>query len=423
VLLIGSGGREHALAWKLAGSPEVERLYVAPGNPGIATQAHCVPIAAADEPALLDFAARERIDLVVIGPEAPLVAGLADRFAADGRLALGPSAGAAAIEGSKAFAKDLMARHGIPTARFATFDDPAAARRYCRQVGVPLVVKADGLAAGKGATVCQTLEEADAAIAACLEQRRFGPSGAVIVIEEFLQGQEVSFFVLSNGTDALALGAAQDHKPVFDGDRGPNTGGMGAFSPVAIFDAALERRVMETIVRPTFAALAKEGLPYRGVLFVQLMLTSPEPKVVEFNCRWGDPECEVLVTRLQADLVPLLAAAAAGQPLPTTVSWAAETSVCVVVASGGYPGSYRTGLDIEGVTAAAAVPGVQIFHAGTAERAGRLVTAGGRVLAVTATARSLAAALGRAYDAVGRIRFEGMHYRRDIGGKARPGRD
>ncbi|OLB00029.1 MAG: phosphoribosylamine--glycine ligase [Candidatus Rokubacteria bacterium 13_2_20CM_70_12] len=415
VLLVGGGGREHALAWKIAQSPRVTALFTAPGNPGIARHAVCVPLTADALDGLVAFARRERIDLTVVGPEAPLVAGLADRLLDAGLAVFGPIAQAAAIEGSKAFAKDLMARNAIPTARFATFDDPARARGYCREVGPPLVVKADGLAGGKGAIVCRTLADADEAVAECMERAAFGAAGATVVVEEFLSGEEVSFFALANGADALPLAAAQDHKTVFDGDQGPNTGGMGAYSPVASFDAAMERRVMDTIVRPTIAALAKDGAPYRGVLYVGLMLTAEGPKVIEFNCRFGDPECQALVVRVPGDLVPLLVAAAHGGPWPEVGPWSTRASVCVVLASGGYPGKYGTGAAIEGVESAETAPGVTVFHAGTALRDGRLVTAGGRVLGVTAVAGDLATAIARAYGAVGAIRFEGMHYRRDIG--------
>ena len=415
MLIVGGGGREHALAWKIAQSPRVTALFTAPGNPGIARHAVCVPLAADALDGLVAFARRERIDLTVVGPEAPLVAGLADRLLDAGLAVFGPIAQAAAIEGSKAFAKDLMARNAIPTARFATFDDPARARGYCREVGPPLVVKADGLAGGKGAIVCRTLADADEAVAECMERAAFGAAGATVIVEEFLSGEEVSFFALANGADALPLAAAQDHKTVFDGDQGPNTGGMGAYSPVASFDAAMERRVMDTIVRPTIAALAKEGAPYRGVLYVGLMLTAEGPKVIEFNCRFGDPECQALVVRVSGDLVPLLVAAAHGGPWPEVGPWSTRASVCVVLASGGYPGKYGTGAAIEGVESAETAPGVTVFHAGTALREGRLVTAGGRVLGVTAVAGDLATAIARAYGAVGAIRFEGMHYRRDIG--------
>jgi len=415
ILIVGGGGREHALAWKIAQSPLVDTLIAAPGNPGIARHAQCVAIGVDAHDALVDFARRERVDLVVIGPEAPLVAGLTDRFAAAGLAVFGPSARAAAIEGSKAFSKDLMRRHNIPTARFAAFDDAGRARRFCREMGAPLVVKTDGLAAGKGAIVCPTLEDADVAIAECMERRAFGAAGARVVVEEFMTGQEVSFFVLSNGGDVMALAAAEDHKTVFDGDRGPNTGGMGCYSPVAAFDEAIEKRVMETIVRPTLQALAGEGAPYRGVLYVGLMLTAQGPKVVEFNCRFGDPECQALMVRAPGDLVPFLLAAARGDGWPAYRPWPSTASVCVNLASGGYPGSYPTGLAIRGVEAAEARPGVQVFHAGTATKHGMLVTAGGRVLGVTAVAEQMDDAIAAAYAAVRAISFEGMHYRTDIG--------
>ena len=418
VLIVGGGGREHALAWKIRQSPLVQVLFAAPGNPGIARDATCVQIGVDAQRDLVAFARRERVDLAVVGPEAPLVAGLADRLAEGALTVFGPGARAAAIEGSKVFAKDLMRRHHIPTAQFSTFDDPDRARRYCRELGAPLVVKADGLAAGKGAIVCRTLGEAEAAIAECMERRGFGAAGARVVVEELMIGDEVSFFVLSNGHDAIALAAAQDHKTIFDGDRGPNTGGMGACSPVGVFDEPLEKRVMETIVRPTLAALASEGAPYRGVLYVGLMLTTGGPKVVEFNCRFGDPECQVLLTRAPGDLVPWLLAAALGATWPPAISWPHNASVCVNLASSGYPGAYTIGLPIRGVDAAQARPGVRVFHSGTADREGRLVTAGGRVLGVTAVAETLEGAIAAAYAAVGDISFDGMHYRTDIGRRA-----
>jgi phosphoribosylamine---glycine ligase len=415
ILVIGGGGREHALAWKIAQSPLVDTLFAAPGNPGIARHARCVAIGVDAHEDLVAFARRERIDLTVIGPEAPLVAGLADRLAAAGLSVFGPGARAAAIEGSKAFSKDLMRRHGIPTARFATFDDAERARRFCREMGAPLVVKADGLAAGKGAIICATLAEADAAIGECMERLVFGAAGARVVVEEFMVGQEISFFALANGVDVVPLAAAEDHKAVFDGDRGPNTGGMGCYSPVAVFDEALEKRVMETIVHPTLAALAGEGAPYRGVLYAGLMLTAQGPRVVEFNCRFGDPECQALMVRAPGDLVPLLLAAARGEAWPAAHPWPSTASVCVNLASGGYPGTYPTGVPIHGVEAADAQPGVRVFHAGTATKNGTLVTAGGRVLGVTAVADSMDTAIAAAYAAVREISFDGMHYRTDIG--------
>lgn len=413
ILLVGGGGREHALAWAIGKSRRVTSLYAAPGNPGIARHATCVPIAADALDDIVRFVGRERIDLTVVGPEVPLVAGLADRFTAAGHAVFGPSAAAARIEGSKAFSKDLMARHHVPTARFRTFTDAVAAQRYCRELG-PCVVKTDGLAAGKGAIVCPTVAEADAAIAQCMERAEFGAAGRTVVVEEFMEGEEVSFFALVSGTDVLPLGAAEDHKAVYDGDRGPNTGGMGAFSPVPGFDAALEARVMETIVRPVVTALAAEGAPYHGVLYAGLMLTAEGPKVVEFNCRFGDPECQVLMVRLTEDLVPALLAVARREPLPVLLTWSDDAAVCVNLASGGYPGRYPTGLSITGVDEAER-GGAQVFHAGTAVKDGRLVTAGGRVLSVTATAPSVPEAIARVYGAVEQIRFDGMHFRRDIG--------
>jgi phosphoribosylamine---glycine ligase len=420
ILVVGGGGREHALVWKIARSPLVEHVWAAPGNPGIARHATCLDIAVDDDQGLGGFAAGHGVDLVVVGPEQPLVIGVADRLRARGLAVFGPGARAAAIEGSKAYAKRLMAAHGVPTARHATFGDPAAARRYCREIGTPCVVKTDGLAAGKGAIVCQTLEEADAAIAQCMERREFGNAGATVVVEEFMRGEEVSFFVLAGASGVLPLAAAQDHKTVFDGDRGPNTGGMGAYSPVAAVDGALHVRIMREIVGPILVALAADGAPYQGVLYVGLMLTGEGPRVVEFNCRFGDPECQPIMMRMDEDIVPLLAAVARGDGLPTPRPWSTDgpAAVCVTLASGGYPGRYTTGQAITGIEAAEARPGTRVFHAGTARRDGRLVTAGGRVLGVTAVADDLTAAIAAAYEGVSHIRFEGMHYRTDIGRRA-----
>ena len=415
VLLVGGGGREHALAWKLAQSPRLGRMVAAPGNPGIAAHARCVGVkdVAIDE--LVALAKQERVDLVVVGPEAPLSLGLADRLRAHGFAVFGASAAAARLESSKAFAKDLMARHGIPTARFQTFRDAAAARRFCRDLGAPLVVKADGLAAGKGVTVCRTLEEADRALALCFEARAFGESGLTVVIEEFLEGEEASFFVFSDGAAVLPLAGAQDHKTVFDGDRGPNTGGMGAYSPTPVLDAAMQERVMADIVRPTIAAMAKDGTPYAGVLYVGLMITRDGPKVIEFNCRFGDPECQAILPRLDGDLLDLLEATATGRGLPGALRWSPRASVCVVMSSGGYPGPYETGRPISGVEAAGGLADVTVFHAGTALAGGSLVTAGGRVLGVQALGDDVASAVSAAYSAVACISFDGAHFRRDIG--------
>ena len=417
VLLVGGGGREHALAWALARSPELTALIAAPGNPGIARHARCVavPDTALDEQVAL--ARREQPDLVVVGPEAPLAAGLGDRLRKAGFAVFGPSAAAARIESSKAFAKELMARAGVPTARFEVFDALAPAQAWCRRLGAPLVVKADGLAAGKGAIVCATLEEADRALALCLEERAFGDSGRRVVVEEFMVGEEVSCFALSDGEATVACGVAQDHKTIFDGDRGPNTGGMGAYAPVPAFDAGTHERAMAEIVRPTIAALAKADAPYGGVLYAGLMLTREGPRVVEFNCRFGDPECQVLLPLLADDLLPLLDAVARGRGLPPALRWREQSSVCVVAASGGYPGPYETGRVIRGLDPEGGLPGANVFHAGTARKEGTLVTAGGRVLGVQTHAPGLREAIERAYEAVERVHFEGMHVRRDVGAK------
>jgi len=424
VLLVGGGGREHALAWKIAQSPHLTRLYAAPGNPGVARHAECVPVGDGAVEELVGLAARERIDLVVIGPELPLSLGLADRLSQAGLAVFGPGQAAARLESSKAFSKDMMARYGIPTARFKVFRDAQPARRFCRELGAPLVVKADGLAAGKGVIVCRTLPEADAALKLCLEDGAFGPAGRTVVVEEFMEGEEASFFALTDGASALPLPAAQDYKTIFDDDRGPNTGGMGAYSPAPVVDEAMSRRVMDEIVSPTIAAMAKEGAPYVGALYVGLMITAEGPRVVEFNCRFGDPECQTIMPRLDEDILPVFEAIAAGRGLPTSLRWRAEASVCVVLASPGYPGPPRTGLPIHGLDAAGGLDadgglsGINVFHAGTARRAGVLVTSGGRVLGVQALGPDVRAAVASAYAAVERVRFDGMQFRRDIGRRA-----
>src|SRR3990172_9400041 len=393
VLVIGSGGGEDALVWRPSQSPRVAALYAAPGNPGMGRDAACVPIKADALDDLVAFAERERIDLTVVGPELPLILGIADRFQARGLAIFGPSQSAAALEGSKAFAKTLMAKHGIPTARFQTFQDPVSARRFARELGAPLVVKADGLAGGRAAIVCRAPEEADQAIALCLEQRAFGPAGEQIVVEEFLVGEEASFFALTDGETALPLGTAQDHKTVFDDDQGPNTGGMGSYSPAPIVDALMHEEIMKTIILPTVHAMAAEGRPYRGVIYAGLMLTRQGPKVLEYNCRFGDPEHQTIMPRLQDDPLLLLHAVARGERLPSTVRWRPEAAVCVVLASGGYPGEYQTGKSITGVEEAEKLMDFPVFHAGTALEDGRLVTAGGRVLRVTALGPDTPAAI------------------------------
>jgi phosphoribosylamine--glycine ligase len=393
-------------------------LYAAPGNPGIATVARCVPVASDQVTALADLVERERIDLTVVGPEQPLALGLVDTLEARGLAVFGPTRAAAELESSKVFAKTLFARYAIPTARFGIFEDSRAASAFVRELGGRAVVKADGLAAGKGAVVCPEPEVADHAIGDMLDRHVLGPAGNRVVVEELLEGEELSCFALVDGEGLCPLAAAQDHKTVFDDDRGPNTGGMGAYSPTPALDAGLEAEILERVMRPTVAAMRREGRPYRGVLYAGLMLTPGGPRVLEFNVRLGDPEAQVLMMRLDGDLLPLCRAVAQGRGLPAAVPWRADAAVTVVLASGGYPGSYPTGFPIAGVETAGARPGVAVFHAGTTVRDGRLVTSGGRVLGVTALGPALPAAVRAAYDAVVDIRFEGMHYRRDIGRRA-----
>jgi phosphoribosylamine--glycine ligase len=418
VLLVGGGGREHALAWKLVQSPRLGALYAAPGNPGIARLAECLPVRADDVAAVAALADRERIDLTVVGPEGPLALGVADALRARGRPVFGPSRTAAALESSKVFAKELFARHGIPTARFGVFDAPGPARAFVAELGGRAVVKADGLAAGKGAVVCRDPAEAARAIGDMLERRVFGDAGARIVVEELLEGVEVSVFALTDGQSICPLASAQDHKAVFDGDRGPNTGGMGAYSPAPVLGPALDREVCRTVLEPTIRAMIAEGRPYRGVLFAGLMLTPAGVRVLEYNVRFGDPECQVLMLRLADDLLPLCRAVAEGHGLPPSAVWRPDAAACVVLASGGYPGEHATGFPIEGIERAEAHPGVTVFQAGTARREGRLVTAGGRVLGVTALGADIPAAVAAAYAAALEIRFDGVHYRRDIGHRA-----
>ena len=416
ILLIGSGGREHALAWKLAASPLLTKLYCAPGNPGIAQEAECVALDVNDHAAVAAFAKQHDIGLVVVGPEAPLVAGLADDLEAEGIRVFGPSRAAARLEGSKGFTKDLCARFDIPTGAYGRFSDAASARAYVEAQGAPIVVKADGLAAGKGVTVAMTVEEALAAIDACFDGA-FGGAGAEVVVEEFLDGEEASFFCLCDGTTALPFGSAQDHKRVGEGDTGPNTGGMGAYSPAPIMTREVTDRVMDEIVRPTLAGMAEMGCPFRGVLFVGLMITANGPQLIEYNVRFGDPECQVLMMRLKDDLLPLLNGAVDGQLSHMTARWRDEAALTVVMAAKGYPGTPEKGSVIEGLEAAAG-EGAEIFHAGTSEKDGQIVAAGGRVLAVTALGRTVTEARDRAYQAVDRIDWPQGFCRRDIGWRA-----
>ncbi len=425
VLVVGGGAREHALAWKLAGEPHVTALVAAPGNAGIAQVAALAPIDPGRPEAVLALARQERIDLTVIGPELPLTCGVADLFAANDLALFGPTRAAAELESSKAFAKGFMARHGIPTAACQVCDAPEAALALVRggRFGVPVVLKADGLAAGKGVIVAPDVATAEAAIGDMMVARRFGAAGARIVVEEFLEGEEASFFVITDGRDAVPLPSAQDHKRVFDGDRGPNTGGMGAFAPSPLVDAAVERVILDRIVRPTIEGMRQEGRPFRGFLYAGLMLTREGPKVVEFNVRLGDPEAQVVLPMLDGALAPLLEAAARGRLSETACRVRPEPHVGVVLASGGYPDSYQVGRPIDGIEAAASMPGVLLFHAGTAVRDGRPVTAGGRVMTVVGRGRNYPEAIERAYAGASRISFEGMHRRTDIGAKAVAPRD
>ena len=421
VLLVGGGGREHALAWKLAQSPSVDSLLAAPGNAGIEELADCRPVGAEDIAGLLRLAEKESVDLVVVGPEAPLVAGLVDHLEGRGIAAFGPSADGAVIEGSKVEAKSLCVALGIPTARSETFTDAGEADRYLDNMEPPYVVKAEGLAAGKGVTVADSRDEALAALKAALVDRAFGRAGERVLVEEFLEGREVSALALTDGETVIPLAPAQDFKRVGDGDTGPNTGGMGAYSPVPFVDEDTWGSISDRILEPVVHGLRERRIPYKGVLYAGLMLTDQGPKVLEFNCRFGDPETQAIIPRLETDLAELLVATARGDLRDAKVAWRPEACVTVVLASGGYPGSYETGAPIQGLERAAEVEEATVFHAGTARRDGRVVTAGGRVLAVSALGKSLAEARERAYLATSPITFEGMHHRTDIAEEAASG--
>ena len=420
LLLVGGGAREHALAWKLCRERAVGDLVCAPGNAGIARLARCVPLDVADPQAILDAAARERVDFTVIGPELPLANGVADVFAAAGRPLFGPRQAAARLESSKVFAKRFMARHRIPTARFRVCETPADALAAVGggEFGFPVVVKADGLAAGKGVTVAPDREAAEAAVRAAMVDGRFGAAGASLVIEECLAGDEASFFVLCDGRRGVALPSAQDHKRALDGDRGPNTGGMGAFAPSPLVSRELAGQVMTDIVQPVLDGLRSEGAEYRGVLYVGLMLTRDGPRVIEFNVRFGDPEAQVVLPMIETDLAPVLYSAATGDLAAAEWRTAGDPHVGVVLASGGYPGGFETGYAIDGLDAAEALPGVVVFHAGSRRRDGRIVTSGGRVLTVVGRGPTFDEARGRAYRAAARISFARRHMRTDIGMKA-----
>jgi phosphoribosylamine--glycine ligase len=415
VLLIGSGGREHALAWKLAQSPLMTEFYAAPGNPGIAEHATLAALDIDDHDAVVAFCKERAIDFVVVGPEAPLVAGIADKLRAEGIAVFGPSAAAAQLEGSKGFTKDICARYDIPTGAYQRFNNAPKAKAYVRVQGAPIVVKADGLAAGKGVTVAMTIDEALAAIDDCFEGA-FGEAGAEVVIEAYLDGEEASFFCLCDGKHALALATAQDHKRVGDGDTGPNTGGMGAYSPAPVMTPDMVDRTMKDIIEPTMRGMAESGHPFSGVFFAGLMITAKGPELIEYNVRFGDPECQVLMMRLKSDLLPLLLACANGTLDQVNAEWSDDAALTVVMASKGYPGSYAKNTPISALPADA--DEAKVFHAGTALKDGALIATGGRVLAITATGKTVSEAQKRAYALAGQVRWENGFYRSDIGWRA-----
>ncbi|WP_337438610.1 phosphoribosylamine--glycine ligase [Acidaminococcus fermentans] len=418
VLVIGGGGREHTLVWKLAQSKKVTKLYAAPGNPGMKDLAECVDLDIADLDGLADWAEKHAIDLTVVGPEAPLVAGIVDVFKARGLTIFGPSAKAAEIEGSKIFSKELMEKYGVPTAFFKVCDNLADARAFVEEKGAPIVIKADGLAAGKGVVVAMTRDEALAALDEMMGAHKFGSAGNRVVIEEFMEGEEASLLAFTDGKTIVPMLAAQDHKRVNDGDQGPNTGGMGAYCPAPVMTDALKEKTVKEVLRPIVDALAKEGRPYSGCLYAGLMIKGDSVKVVEFNARFGDPETQVVLPLLKSDLAEIMVACANGTLTPDLVEWSDKAAVCVVMASGGYPASYKKGIPITGLKAANAMDDVVVFHAGTREEDGKILTNGGRVLGVTAVADDIPSAQQKAYDAVDKIRFDGAHYRQDIAWRA-----
>lgn len=414
ILVIGSGGREHALYWKLMESPQTEKIYVLPGNPGMGETTN---ISVTDNAAILRFAKEKKIDLVVVGPEIPLINGLVDELEAAGIHTFGPRANAAEIEGSKAFAKNLMKKYGIPTARYEVFTEAEPARAYIRKEGAPIVVKADGLAAGKGVIVAETIQEALDAIDAIMENNSFGDAGTRIVIEEFMEGEEASLLAFTDGKVIRPMISAQDHKRAYDGDKGPNTGGMGTYAPAPVMTAKMTERAVEEILKPTIAAMAKEGRPYHGCLYLGLMVTSEGPKVVEFNARFGDPETQVVLPLLDGDLVQIMCACTDGTLSDVPIHWKDGAAVCVVLAAGGYPASYEKGHEIHGIRDAEDT-GALVFHAGTAKRDGKIVTNGGRVLSVVGIGEDIASAVKNSYAAVEKISFKDAYYRKDIAHRA-----
>ncbi len=421
VLVVGNGGREHALAWKLKHSSRIKKIFCAPGNPGTAGLGENVPIKADDIEGLKRFALSEGIDFTVVGPELPLTLGIVDLFMDAGLKIFGPMKRAAELEGSKVFCKELMKKYGIPTAGFRVFDDIEDARGYVESRTPPLVVKADGLAAGKGAIVCRTRDEAFKALSLIMEERAFGDAGKRVVIEDFLEGEEASFICITDGTNVIPLATSQDHKAVYDGDCGPNTGGMGAYSPAPIVTEDLEREILDTIMIPTVRAMEREGRPYRGVLYAGLMIKDGRPMVLEFNCRFGDPEAQPILVRLKDDIFEVLLKASEGSIEGVELNWDDRAALCVVMASKGYPGTYEKGKEIHGLEEVSNMEDVVVFHAGTAIKDGKIVTAGGRVLGVTGLGKDIKEAMERTYRAVEKISWEGVYYRKDIGMKALKG--
>lgn len=419
VLVIGSGGREHALVWKIKQSPKVEKIFCAPGNAGTSEFADNIPIAADDIEGLLQFAMKEEIGLTVVGPEQPLVMGIVDRFEVKGLRIFGPSASAAELEGSKSFSKDIMQKYGLPTAEYKIFTSAESATKYIQAKNCPLVVKADGLAAGKGVLLCRSSREALVAVDTIMRQRLFGEAGDQIVVEEFLEGQEISVLAFSDGQTVLLMDSAQDHKAVYDGDIGPNTGGMGAYSPAPVFTEIMQQKVRDKIMLPMVRAMQQEGRTYKGILYAGLMLTKTGPQILEFNARFGDPETQPLMVRMDTDIIPLFEACIDGTLDQCQVNWKNKSSVCVVMTAEGYPGTYQKGEIISGLQNANSTPEVVVFHAGTKEQDGKVLTNGGRVLGVTATGANTESAIQRAYDAVGKVNWRGVHYRKDIGSRGR----
>ncbi len=418
ILVIGSGGREHAIVWKLSQSPKVEKIFCAPGNAGIAKLAECLPMKADDITGLTAFAKDHKIDITIVGPEMPLTLGIVDRFEANGLKVFGPTKRAAQLEGSKAFSKMFMQKHGIPTANYGTFTDSGEAKSFVKASGVPIVVKTDGLAAGKGAVICNTEADANSMIDAMLKRGEFGEAGKRIVIEEFLEGEEASFICVADGKNVLPLASSQDHKAVYDGDQGPNTGGMGAYSPAPVVTKELHEKIMKEVIHPTVDGLYQDGRPFKGFIYAGVMISNGVPRVLEYNVRMGDPEAQPLLTRMKTDLVDVVEASINQTLDKLTIEWDDRVSVCVVMAARGYPGNYDKGSEIKGLDKADKVPDVVTFHAGTTMKDGKIVTSGGRVLGVTSLGASYKDAIERAYEGVEKISWNGAHFRRDIGKKA-----